>query len=73
MTTFVRHAGWDILGQKIHEITPPVQTLLTLEAALHWEWQQWTQHLAQGMRRLSSCYHCSSRMLHEILTQRYWN
>ena len=46
---------WDILGRKIREITPPVQTLLELEAALHREWQQIPQqriqHLVQGMRR----------------------
>ena len=46
---------WDILGRKIHEITPPVQTLAELEAALHQEWQQipqqWIQGLVQGMRR----------------------
>ena len=46
---------WDILGRKIREITPPVQTLLELEAALHREWQQIPQQriqrLVQGMRR----------------------
>ena len=46
---------WDILGRKIREITPPVQTLLVLEAALHRKWQQipqqWIQRLVQGMRR----------------------
>ena len=31
---------WDILGRLIREITPPVQTLLQLEAALHQEWQR---------------------------------
>ena len=46
---------WDILGRKIREITPPVQTLLELEAALHRKWQQISQQrilrLVQGMRR----------------------
>ena len=46
---------WDILGRKICEITPPVQTLLELEAALHREWQQIPQQriqrLVKGMRR----------------------
>ena len=46
---------WDILGGKIREITPQVQTLLELEAALHQEWQQipqqQIQRLVQGMRR----------------------
>ena len=46
---------WSILGQKNREITPPVQTLLELEAALHREWQQIPQQriqcLVQGMRR----------------------
>ena len=46
---------WDILGRKIREITPPVLTLLELEAALHREWQQIPQqriqHLVQDMRR----------------------
>ena len=46
---------WDILGRKIREITPPVQTILELEAALHQEWQQISQQriqrLVQGMRR----------------------
>ena len=46
---------WDILGLKIREITPPVQTLLELEAALHREWQQIPQQRiqrpVQGMRR----------------------
>ena len=30
----------DILGRKIREITPSVQTLLEREAALHREWQR---------------------------------
>ena len=46
---------WDILGWKIREITPPVQTLLELVDALHREWQQIPQQriqrLVQGMRR----------------------
>ena len=46
---------WDILGWKIREITPPVLTLLKLEAALHREWQQIPQQriqcLVQDMRR----------------------
>ena len=49
---------WDILGRKICEITPLVQTLLELEAALHREWQQIPQQriqrLVQGMRRQAS-------------------
>ena len=40
---------WDILGRKICEITPPVPTLLELEAALHREWQQIPQQRIQRL------------------------
>lgn len=40
---------WDFLGRKIREITPPVQTLLELEAALHREWQQIPQQRIQRL------------------------
>ena len=35
--------SWTIVRHSVlenSEITPPVQTLLKLEAVLHWEWQQ---------------------------------
>jgi hypothetical protein len=34
---------WDMLGRRIHAREPPVQNILQLEAALHWEWQQLSQ------------------------------
>ena len=34
---------WDMLGRRIQAREPPVQNILQLEAALHWEWQQLSQ------------------------------
>jgi transposase len=46
---------WDMLGRRIQAWEPPVQNIRQLEAALHREWQQLSQHdirrLTGGMRR----------------------
>ena len=46
---------WDMLGRRIQTREPPVQNIRQLEAALHREWQQLSQHdirrLTGGMRR----------------------
>ena len=46
---------WDMLGRPIHAGEPPVQNIRQLEAALHRECQQLSQHdirrLTGGMRR----------------------
>jgi hypothetical protein len=34
---------WDIIGRRVKERTPPVQTLNDLEQTLHQEWQRLTQ------------------------------
>jgi transposase len=41
---------WDMLGRRIHAREPPVQNFRQLEAALHREWQQLSQH---DIRRLN--------------------
>ena len=50
---------WDILGRRIQAREPPVQNLQQLEAALHQEWLQLTQHeirrLTGSMRRRVEC------------------
>jgi hypothetical protein len=55
---FFRHLFvyiWDMLGRRILAREPPVQNIRQLEAALHREWQQLSQHdirrLTRGMRR----------------------
>jgi transposase len=46
---------WDMLGRRMQDREPPVQNIRQLEAALHREWQQLSQHniqrLTGGMRR----------------------
>jgi hypothetical protein len=46
---------WDIIGRRVRERTPPVQTLNELEQTLHQEWQRFTQvqirRLVGSMRR----------------------
>lgn len=46
---------WDIIGRKVRERAPPVQTLDELDNALHQEWlqlpQQQIRRLVAGMRR----------------------
>ena len=46
---------WDMLGRRIQAREPHVQNIRQLEAALHREWQQLSQHdirrLTGGMRR----------------------
>ena len=46
---------WDMLDRRIQAREPPVQNIRQLEAALHREWQQLSQHdirrLTGGMRR----------------------
>jgi transposase len=46
---------WDMLGRRIQAQEPPVQNIRQLEAALHREWQQFSQQdirrLTEGMRR----------------------
>lgn len=46
---------WDMLGRRVRQRDPPVQTVRDLEAALHQEWarlpQRQIQRLIQGMRR----------------------
>jgi transposase len=46
---------WDIIGRRVRERTPPVQTLNELEQTLHQEWQRLTQvqirRLVGSMRR----------------------
>ena len=46
---------WDMLGRRIQAREPPVQNIRQLEAALHREWQQFSQQdirrLTEGMRR----------------------
>ena len=46
---------WDILGRRVRQRDPPVQTLNELTAVLHEEWnripQNQIQRLIQGMRR----------------------
>jgi transposase len=46
---------WDMLGRRILARKPPVQNIRQLEAALHREWLQLSQHdiqrLTGGMRR----------------------
>jgi transposase len=46
---------WDIIGRRVKERTPPVQTLNDLEQTLHQEWQRLTQihirRLVGSMRR----------------------
>ena len=46
---------WDMLCRRIRAREPPVQNIRQLEAALHREWQQLSQHdirrLTEGMRR----------------------
>ena len=34
---------WDIIGRRVRERTPPIQTLNELEQTLHQEWQRLTQ------------------------------
>ena len=41
---------WDMLGHRIQTRESPVQNIRQLEAALHREWQQLSQH---GIRRLT--------------------
>jgi hypothetical protein len=45
---------WDMLGRRMQARKPPVQNILQLEAALHREWQQLSQHdirpLTGGLR-----------------------
>ena len=46
---------WDIIGRRVRERTPPVQTLNELEQTLQQEWQRLTQvqirRLVGSMRR----------------------
>ena len=50
---------WDILGRRIQALESPVQNVQQLEAALHQEWLQLTQHeirrLTGSMRRRVEC------------------
>ena len=49
---------WDMLGRRIEDREPPVQTIRQLEAALHREWQQLSQ---QDIRRLTRGMRPSSK------------
>jgi hypothetical protein len=46
---------WDMLGRRIQAREPPVQNIRQLEAALHREWQQLSQH---DIRRLTGGMRC---------------
>ena len=39
---------WDMLGRCMQTLEPPVQNIRQLEAALHREWQQLSQHERNG-------------------------
>jgi hypothetical protein len=59
---------WEIIGRRVRERTPPVQTLNELEQTLHQEWQRLTQvqisRLVGSMRRRHPC----EWKLHQLLT-----
>jgi hypothetical protein len=60
---------WDIIGRRVKERTPPVQTLNDLEQKLHQEWQYLTQvqirRLVGSMRRrLAAVIHVNGSYTH---------
>jgi hypothetical protein len=60
---------WDIIGRRVKERTPPVQTLNDLDQKLHQEWQYLTQvqirRLVGSMRRrLAAVIHVNGSYTH---------